>query len=257
MGEYVQLGESKIWYEVTGDGEPVVLLHGGLSDGTAWGLQVPAVAERHRVFVPDRRGHGKSPDTEDPLDYDDMADETIAFLEAVVDGPAHLVGWSDGGIVALLVSLRRPDLVRRQVLIGTNFHYEGLVPGFDTGDDPDAASLAVIKAMYDGVAVDPSHWPVFYAKSVSNFRTSPTMAASELENVSAPTLVLVADDDCIQHAHTVELFETIPDSQLAIVPGTSHMLHFEKPALVNQLILDFLAETDPPGTMFPMRRSHG
>src|SRR4051812_30153948 len=118
MGEYARLGESDIWYEVMGEGDPVVLLHGGLSDGTAWGLQLPALAEHHRVFVPDRRGHGKSPDTDAPFHYEDMAAETIGFLDAIVGGPAHLVGWSDGGIVALFVARDRPDLVRRQVLIG-------------------------------------------------------------------------------------------------------------------------------------------
>jgi pimeloyl-ACP methyl ester carboxylesterase len=255
MGHYVELDGVTTWFEVDGDGDPLVLLHGGLSDGTAWGLQVPAFAEAYRVFNPDRRGHGKSPDTDAPFDYDEMAAETIAFLEHVVGGPAHLVGWSDGGIVALLVSLARPDLVRRQVLIGANFHYEGLLPEFDTGDDPDAESMAMIKAIYDGVALDPSHWPAFYAKSLVNFRASPTMDANELEAVRAPTLVLAGDDDCIHHAHTVELFETIPAAQLAIVPGTSHMLLLEKPALLNQLILEFLAETEPPGTIFPMRRA--
>ena len=92
MGEYARIGGSDIWYEVAGDGDPVVLLHGGLSDGTAWGLQVPVLAGQHRVFVPDRRGHGKSPDTDAPFHYDEMADETIAFLEEVVGGAAHLVG---------------------------------------------------------------------------------------------------------------------------------------------------------------------
>src|SRR4051794_2666770 len=120
MGEYVRLGASDVWYERSGAGDPVVLLHGGLSDGSAWGAQLPAVAERHLVFVPDRRGHGQSADTEAAFHYDDMAAETIEFLERVVGGPAHLVGWSDGGIVALLVARARPDLVRRQVLIGAN-----------------------------------------------------------------------------------------------------------------------------------------
>jgi pimeloyl-ACP methyl ester carboxylesterase len=255
MGQYAELDGIETWYEVDGQGDPVVLLHGGLSDGAAWGLQVPTLTERHQVFVPDRRGHGKSPDTDAPFDYDDMADETIVFLEQVVGHAAHLVGWSDGGIVALLVSLKRPDVVRRQVLVGANFHHEGLLPGFDTGDDPGAESLAMIRSIYEGVASEPSHWPDFYAKSLANFRAHPTMQASELEAVSVPTLVLAGDDDCIHHAHTVELFERIPDAQLAIVPGTSHMLLLEKPALLNQLILDFLAETEPPGTIFPMRRA--
>ncbi|MDQ1422716.1 MAG: hypothetical protein QOD72_214, partial [Acidimicrobiaceae bacterium] len=204
MGEYVQLGDAKTWYEVSGDGDPVVLLHGGLSDGTAWGLQIPAMAARYRVFVPDRRGHGKSPDMDAPFHYDAMAAETVAFLEQVVGEPAHLVGWSDGGIVALLVSLARPELVHRQVLIGANFHYEGLLPDFDTGEDPDGEPVAMIKAIYEGVAIEPSHWPDFYAKSMHLFRSEPTLTVSDVKRSATPTLVLAGDDDCIYHEHTVE-----------------------------------------------------
>jgi pimeloyl-ACP methyl ester carboxylesterase len=113
----------------------------------------------------------------------------------------------------------------------------------------------VIKSIYEGVAVDPSHWPAFYTKTLRMFRSEPTMATSDIKGVITPTLVLAGDDDCIQHGHTVELFETLHDAQLAIVPGTSHMVQLEKAALVNQLILDFLAENGPPGTLYPMRRA--
>jgi len=243
-------------YTVEGSGDPLVLLHGGLSDSSAWGMQVPAFSEKYRTFAFDRRGHGRTPDTDGPFDYDEMASETVTFLEEVVGGPAHLVGWSDGGIVSLLTSLLRPDLVRRQVLIGTNFHYDGTHPDFDTGDDPEAEGVAMLKAIYESVAVDPAHWPVFYGKAVHLFRVAPELTIEDLKGVAVPTLVLAGDDDCIIHAHTIDLFENIPDAQLAIVPGTSHLLLLEKPALVNQLILDFLAETAPPGTMLPMRRSH-
>ena len=255
MGEYVRIGESDIWYEATGDGQPLVLLHGGISDGTSWGLQVPAFTEQYRVFVPDRRGHGKSPDTDEPFDYDDMASETTAFLEKIVGRPAHLVGWSDGAIVALLVARDRPDLVGRQVLIGANFHYEGLLPGFETPDDPASDEVGALRGIYEAVAVDPSHWPAFYAKGTRLFREQPTLTVDDLRPIDTPTLVLAGDDDCIDHAHTVALFEALPNAQLAIVPGTSHMVQLEKAELVNRLILDFLAEAAPPWTMLPIRRS--
>jgi len=242
-------------HTVEGSGDPVVLLHGGMSDSTAWGLQVPALAEKYRTYTFDRRGHGQTPDTDAPFHYDDMADETVRFLEEVVGGPAHLVGWSDGGIVSLLTSIKRPDLVRRQVLMGANFHYEGLLPEFDTGDDPDAEHLVMIKTLYEGAALDPSYWPVFYAKSLAMWRAEPAIPIEVVRSVGAPTLVLVGDDDCIHHEHTVALFEALPDGQLAVVPGTSHALNIEKPALVNQLIVDFLSETEPPQTFLPLRRS--
>jgi pimeloyl-ACP methyl ester carboxylesterase len=255
MGEYVQLGEVKTWYEVAGQGDALVLLHGGMSDSTAWGMQVPAFAEAYGVFTPDRRAHGKTPDVEGPLTYDDMAADTAAFLESVVGGPAHLVGWSDGGIVALLVALRHPDLVRRQVLIGANFHHEGLLDAFHLGDDPDADDVALFKGMYEANAVDPAHWPTFFHKSERMWREEPTMTVDDIRRIEVPTLVLVGDDDAIEYDHTVELFEALPAGQLAVVPGTSHVLMLEKPALVNQLVLEFLAETDPPGTFMPFRRA--
>ena len=255
MGQYVDLDGVNTWFEVDGGGDPLVLLHGGMSDGTAWGMQVPAFAEAHRVFNPDRRGHGKTPDVDGPLHYDDMASDTIAFLETVVGGAAHLVGWSDGGIVALLVSLRRPDLVHRQVVIGANFHHEGLLDAFHLGDDPDADDVAMFKGLYEANAVDPANWPVFFSKSERMWREEPTMTVDDIRRIDPPTLVMAGDDDCIEYDHTVALFEALPTGQLAVVPGTSHVLNLEKPALVNQLVLDFLAETDPPGTFMPFRRA--
>lgn len=245
-------------FTAEGDGSPVVLLHGGMSDGTGWVLQVPAlVAAGHRVLVPDRRGHGKTPDTDAPFAYDDMADETVRFLDDEVASPAALVGWSDGGIVALLVSLRRPDLVRRQVLIGANYHHEGLLDAFDPGDDPDADDVGLLRAIYQANAVDPEHWPVFFAKTAALWRTQPTLTVDDVAEVSVPTLVLAGDDEVVALAHTVSLYEAIDPAlgQLAIVPGTSHALLLEKPDLVNRLLVDFLAEQQPPTTFLPVRRA--
>ena len=141
------------------------------------------------------------------------------------------------------------------MLIGTNYHCDGLFPDFVMPENPDDEGVAMLKAGYEGGAVDPAHWPVFYAKATTLFREEPRLSVTDLRSVTTPTLVLAGDDDCIIHAHTIELFENIADAQLAIVPGTSHVLLFEKPTLVNQLILDFLAETAPPGTLLPMRRA--
>jgi pimeloyl-ACP methyl ester carboxylesterase len=258
MGEYVQLGTVNTWYEVDGAGDPLLLLHGGLSEGSAWGAQLPALTPTFRTYVPDRRGHGRTPDP-DPaelLTYDAMADDTIAFLEAVVGGPAHLVGWSDGGIVSIAVSLKRPDLVRRLVLIGANFHYEGLLDAFDLPEDPDDESIGIFKHLYVSVAVDgPEHWPIFLAKTRRMWTNEPTWSTDDIARIAAPTLVLVGDDDAMTYEHTIALFDALQESQLAVVPGTSHVLTLEKPALVNQLIVDFLGETEPPQTMVPVRRA--
>jgi len=114
--------------------------------------------------------------------------------------------------------------------------------------------VAALRIWYEGVAADPAHWPEFYAKGTRLFLEEPTLTIADLESVDVPALVLAGDDDCIFHQHTVALFEGLPQAQLAIVPGTSHMLQLEKPEFVNRLILDFLAESGPPTTMLPIRR---
>jgi pimeloyl-ACP methyl ester carboxylesterase len=116
MGSYVQLGEVRTYYEEDGDGPPLVLLHPGAADSRAFEGNLPGLAEHFRVYRPDRRGHGRTPDVDGPLTYELMAQDTIAFLEQVVGGPAYLVGHSDGAPVALVAALARPDLVPRLVV---------------------------------------------------------------------------------------------------------------------------------------------
>src|SRR5215218_4415092 len=116
MAQHAQLGDVKTWYDEHGSGEPLVLMHGGLVDTRFFDQNLGPLAERFHVYTPERRGHGHTPDVEGPITYELMAQDTIAFLDAVVRGPSDLVGHSDGAVVAMLVAMRRPDLVRRLVL---------------------------------------------------------------------------------------------------------------------------------------------
>jgi pimeloyl-ACP methyl ester carboxylesterase len=260
MGEYVETPRLTTWYDSSGSGEPLVLLHGGMVTNESWAGQIPALADRFEVFAPERRGHGHTADVEGPLMYADMAADTIEFLEAVVGQPAHLVGWSDGGIVGLLVTLARQDLVRKLVMISANFKpaaesglAEAQPPPFI---DPEDETLGMFRSMHATSSPDgPEHWPVFVEKYFAMLRSNqPDISTTELAGVSVPTLVVAADDDIVRLEHTLELYRAIPDSELAVTPGTSHALIFEKPGLVNDLVLDFLA-TDTPSTMMPFRRA--
>jgi len=256
MGEYVELSGVRTWYETEGDGDPLLLLHGGFCTNDTWGAQRPDFAAKYRVYLPERRGHGHSPDTAGPLTYRDMADDTAHFLESVVGGPAHLVGWSDGGIVALLVAIARPDLVRKVVAIGANFRPSPEIladPAMLGHMTPDSPGLAPFRDMYTAVSPDgPDHWPVVADKLVEMFSTQPTISPEDLARISAPTLVLVGDDDMMTLEHTIDLYRAIPGSQLAVVPGSSHALPLERPAQVDRIILDFLGN-EPIPTMLPVR----
>jgi pimeloyl-ACP methyl ester carboxylesterase len=248
---YVDLGGNQTWYEELGSGPPLVLLHGAMTDARSFFANTPALAETFRVLTPERRGHGHTADLDGPITYDLMAADTIAFLDQVVDGPAHLVGHSDGANVALLVSLARPDLVDRMVLMSGNFRWDGLVPGSIDMEE----LIPFVVDGYDQVSPDGrDHLPVVAAKLARMIAEEPTLTSADLARVDARTLVMAGDDDVVRLDHTISLYEGIPNSELVIVPGTSHLLNIEKPELCNQLITTFLAG-EPTATFMPIRRA--
>jgi pimeloyl-ACP methyl ester carboxylesterase len=252
---YVDANGVHSYYEAHGSGDPLLLLHGGLVDGDSFAHQTPVFAEHYRVIVPDRRGHGRTPDVEGPISYDLMADDTIAVMDALGTGPAHLVGWSDGGNVGLLVAIKRPDLVRRLVTIGSNFNADGLTNEAAATFKPDTPTSAVpvMHEMWKVNAVDPDRFDAVLEK-MQGCWFDYAIPRADLARIAAPTLVMVGDDDIAKFGHTIELFEAIPDAQLAVIPGASHVVPIEKPELVNQLVLDFLAAEGPATTMMPLRR---
>lgn len=262
MGEYVDVGPLKTWFDSWGsEGPPLVLMHGGMDSNVEWEQHAPVLAEHFRVLAPERRGHGHTPDI-GPITYDLMAEDTIGFLDQMVGGPTDLVGWSDGGIVGLIVAMRRPDLVNKLVAISANFDYRGLAPeavAQSEGMTADAEGMAYFRSNYEAMSPDgPEHWPVVVEKIVRMFATEPTIDPKDLAAISAPTLVIASDDDIMTLEHTVDLYRAIPNSQLAIVPGTSHALVLEKPDVIDRLILEFLSN-EPGPTMIPIRRAgaHG
>ncbi|MFZ0249045.1 MAG: alpha/beta hydrolase [Acidimicrobiales bacterium] len=252
---YVDILGHPTWISVgIENDETTLLLHGGIVDSRSLlGSIGPALSERYRVAAFDRRGHGRTADTAEGLHYDTMADETVAVLEYLdLDRPAHLIGHSDGGDVALLVAMRRPDLVQRLVLIGSNFHHTGLLA---IGElmTPDVHEM--FATMYGECSPDGrEHFDEFLAKTYAMWASEPSLTPTDLATVSVPVLVLVADDDAIALSHTCLLYESIPGAQLAVVPGASHLLPIEQPEETVRIIRKFLESSLPPATLMPIRR---
>jgi pimeloyl-ACP methyl ester carboxylesterase len=253
MADYLELGGVRTWYDERGEGEPLVLLHGGLVDARFFEKNIDALADQFHVYTPERRGHGHTPDVEGPINYDVMAQDTIAFLDAVVGGPAHLVGHSDGAFVAMLVAMRRPDLASDLVIISGGFHRDGLMQGGDEFDVDEVVKY--LGPAYGEVSPDgEEHFRVVAEKIAHMAEREPNLEQSELSKVACRTLVMFSDDDLMSLEHVVATYDGIPDAELAVVPGTSHFLLQEKPELCNAIVLDFLTN-DPVPTVAAIRRA--
>ncbi len=182
--------------------------------------------------------------------------DTVAYLESQVQGPAHLVGWSDGAVVALLVALRRPDLVTRMVLIGQYYNSSGRVPGSELDRlIHSAGAKEFLRPAYDLVSPDgPEHFEVVYAKTMAMIDSEPEIDLATLGAVDAPALVLQGDQDEVTLAHGAAVAAALGNGRLAVLPGT-HALPIELPDLVNPLLISFLRGTVPiPVPSYPEPR---
>lgn len=255
MAQYLDVDGHQVYtYEWDNNGEAVLLLHGGLSQTSHWDEQLlPAIEDGFHPFAYDRTAHGFTGDREGSLHFDYQVREAIFFLEEIVREPAHLIGYSDGGIIALLVAIARPELVRSIVTLGANFHHSGTLPL----PDFDGVVSADDQEEYNRTSPDaPETLAPKIKKMIAIWRSEPTLEPADLANIQCPVLVMAGDDDVIAHNHTIELFENIPLGQLAIIPGTSHQFIKEKPAIAQLLIREFLEDLSYPITKMPMRRTN-
>src|SRR5438445_3294988 len=174
MAAYVELSNVRIGYDERGSGEPLVVLHGGVVDARFFDPNIEQLVARFQVFTPDLRGHGRTPDVDGPFTYDALAQDIIEFVDTVVGGPVHLAGHSVGAGVALHVARRRPDLVRRLVLISGVFHHDGLIA---TGEIDVDQVVGAFGASYGQVSPDgEAHYRVVVKKVVELDEREPAMA---------------------------------------------------------------------------------
>ena len=254
MPEYINLRDHQVYnYEWDNDGEAVVLLHGGLSKTSSWDyLMVPPLEDEFHVFAYDRTGHGFTGDQPGSLHFEFQCQEAIAYLEDVVKEPAHLIGYSDGGIIALMVAIKRPELVKSIVAIGANYHYSAPLKDF-----LEARVSEEDQAEYNLISPDAPHTLLEKIKRMNEiWTTEPDISLREIVSIQCPVLVMAGDDDVIAHDHTISLYEALPLGQLAVIPGTSHGLVKEKPALLIAVIMQFLEDLSYPITRDPIRRTN-
>ena len=250
-GEFIDANGVRTYFEVDGTGEPLVLLHGGLcAVETLAGLR-NELARTYRVYMPERRGHGRTPDVDGPFSYETFAEDTVAFMDAIGLASAHVVGFSDGATIGLLAALSRPDLVRTFVYIGQQVNPDGLRREFremmklDTM--PQGMLPPMLRELYASLSPDgPDHWDVIIAKAWPMMTSSPHIEFTSLASVTAPTLVMVGDEDIIPESHAKEIAASLLRGEVVVVPNASHALPMEQPETVAKLIESFIGRTKKP-----------
>jgi len=235
---------SPLYVEVSGTGPDLVFLHGG-----AGGIgDLDALRERlgpgRRTISPDQRGHGRSLDPGD-MSYAAQAADTAALLDELGIAVADIVGWSDGGVVGLLVARDRPDLVRRLVAISANASLTAVPPALTGAATEYLAKLSTADlSMPEGRDTLPNaaaEWPATAERIVAMWRQGPDLEFEDLARITSSVLYVAADGDIVPVEHTVAMFKATAGSRLAIVDGADHRLPQKRVDEVAAIVERFLA----------------
>ncbi len=228
-GKFIKVNGVNLYYEEYGSGMPLLLLHGNGGDMSAFSNQIPFFAKKYRVIAVDSRLQGRSGGTADSLSYDMMATDFCMLLGSLKIDSAYILGWSDGGINGIIMALKCPQLVKGLAFTGAN-----VVP------DSTALPADMITELENLVYKNSKASPKEIALN-KMMLTQPDIPYADLAGIKCPVLVMAGDHDIIKTAHTVKIFQSIPNAQMCIFPDSHHGVCQQHPALFNKTVADFFA----------------
>lgn len=230
-GKFAEVNGIKMYYETYGEGEPLLMLHGNGQSISAFMNQVDDFSKKYKVIIVDCRERGKSTyDKTKELTFDIQVEDLKQFLDQQNIKKVKILGWSDGGILAILMALQHPDLVDKIACSGANIFPEGVTD--EEFKDSKETLARLIKENKNGkndVYIDLYNLDLKY----------PNLKYEDLKAIQCPSLIMAGDKDVIKMEHTVKIAESIPKGQLAIIPNSTHSVVVEKPELFNSLVMDF------------------
>jgi pimeloyl-ACP methyl ester carboxylesterase len=259
---YAPVNGVEIYYAVYGEGEPLILLHGGFERIESFGPNIAALAEGRQVIGVDLQGHGRTLPFDRPMSFENMATDVAELIKWLGFEKADIMGYSMGGITALRVAIDHPEVVDRLVLVSMPFAYSGWhdynAQGMRSiGAAPPAETAEGMKQtpMYQGyaeVAPDPNNW-VKLVELMASFIGNDFDWSAEVPSITAPTLIVVGDWDAVRTAHTAQFFELLGGgkqdalwdrsgmnkNRLAIVPDVTHYEMGASPKLA-PVVIPFL-----------------
>ncbi len=219
------------YYIEKGDGKPLILLHGNGESSEYFENQISVFAEHYHVYAIDTRGHGKTPRGEKPFTIRQFAEDLLCFMDDQQIKKAHLLGFSDGGNIALVFAMKYPDRVDRLILNGANLNPEGVKRSTQIPIEIGYRMAMKFSAKSDPVGRN--------AEMLGLMVNEPNVTPDELSAIRAKTLVIAGTNDMIREAHTRLIAESIPDSQLVFIKG-NHFIANKRPEEFNRAVLDFL-----------------
>lgn len=265
-GNYAQVNGINLYYQIHGEGEPLILLHGGVGAIEMFGEVLPLLAAGRQVIAADLQAHGRTADVDRPMTIEAMADDIGELIKHLGFKQADVMGYSLGGAVALQTAIRHPELVSKLVVVSVPCKKSGWYPEIASGMAQMGAAAAEpmkqtpMYALYSQIAPKLEDWPVLLTKLGDLLRKDYDWS----EGVAAlkmPVMIVVGDADSVRTSHAVEFFELLgggkmdgswdgsgmSKSRLAILPATTHYTIFSSPALATTVI-PFL-DTPVPATV--------
>lgn len=225
-GSYYNNNGVKVYYEVYGEGKPVVLLHGNGGSIRGRAAFIEEFSKKYKVIAFDNRCHGKSDCPSGYLTYEQMADDVDAVLQHLGIDSTYIWGHSDGGIIGLLVAIHHPDKVKKLLASGANLRPDS------TAVEPELFPL--LQTMEKQAKVDSIHYKQFLL-----LVEQPHIPVTDLQKIKSDVLVMAGDRDAIRVEHTLEIFKNIPGALLCILPGTTHFVYTDRTQWFKEILYDF------------------
>lgn len=221
--------------------DPVILLHGGFVNSDCWGFEVPLLLKNHKVIIADSRGHGRSTMNNTPFSYGLMTSDVIKLLDYLKIEKVSVVGWSDGGIIGLLMAIHHPERVDKLFTFGTNFN----ASGYRTDDIADSSQAALfmkrVQSDYKKISPTPDNFLRFRKAILKMYSTQPDIDTKEIKTIHVPTVIAGGEyDQFIKREHFKKLAQLIPNARLVIIPKVSHGGALQDPATFHKEVAKLL-----------------
>ena len=233
VGKYYNVRGFKMYSEVYGKGEPLLIIHGNGGSINNFVKQIPYFSKKYKVILADNRSQGKSVDKGDSLTYEMMADDYAALLTAMKINSAFVIGWSDGGINGLLLAIRHPEKVKKLAVTGANLRPDNTAV-YGEVINMIAPVLNKLKAKKDLNEVEKVQ-----VKLYKLLLEQPNIPLTDVQKIKVPTLVIGGDHDVIKVEHTMEIYKQLAQGYLWILPNSGHSTPIVYTAEFNKVVDDF------------------